>query len=106
MSSHSALVERMKRWGMVLLAGLVVFAAGAAIMAVGGDTVRDSTALTVLFAVLVMAGALTALLGGWLVWEEHKVDRDHGVSVGQVGKQTLGYTGGWAEHSIALAPKK
>ena len=86
--SHPALVERMKRWGMVLLAGLVV--AGAAMVAAAASAGVDSTALFATVMASGMIGALVATFGGIFLWEDYKVDRDHGVKVGQVGKQTLG----------------
>ena len=101
-TSHRALVESMKRWGLVLLGGLILVAAAVGVAALGGDTARDSTLAMAAIYVLGCGGALVATVGGVFLSQDLKVDRDHGVKMGEVGKQTLGYTGGWAEHSVSV----
>jgi hypothetical protein len=102
-ASHALLRERMKRSGVILLVGLLL-ATGPMVAAGPGN----STALSATLMTFVVVGAVMASLGGMLLWLEYKIDRDHGVEVGGLGKN-IGdddFAGGLAEHSIALAPKK
>ena len=103
-ASHAVLRERMRRAAVILLVGAVLVVAGMAAAAAVAGT--DSTALLVTVMGVGMVGALVATIGGVLLWEAFKIDRDHGVKVGALGENTRrGRTGGWAEHSISLAPK-